>query len=53
MKRFVVQVQEDKETGECYIEFPDEVITESGWQEGDVLQWIDNGDGSFSLKKKE
>ena len=31
--------------------FPDEFIEKLGWKEGDVLQWIDNKDGSFSLVK--
>ena len=33
------------------ITFPDEMIEKLGWKEGDVLQWIDNQDGSFSLVK--
>ena len=33
------------------ITFPDELIEKLGWKEGDVLQWIDNNDGSFSLVK--
>jgi len=33
--------------------FPDEMIEKLGWKEGDVLQWIDNKDGSFLLKKDE
>ena len=33
--------------------FPDEMIEKLGWKEGDVLQWIDNNDGSFSLKKHD
>ena len=33
------------------ITFPDEFIEKLGWKEGDVLQWIDNKDGSFSLVK--
>ena len=33
--------------------FPDKLIEELGWKEGDVLQWIDNKDGSFSLKKHD
>jgi len=31
--------------------FPDEVLKEIGWKEGDVLQWIDNQDGSWTLTK--
>lgn len=31
--------------------FPDELLSTTGWQEGDTLAWIDNGDGSWTLKK--
>ena len=30
-----------------------ELLEETGWKEGDVLKWIDNKDGSFSLVKVE
>mgnify|MGYP001156774461 FL=1 len=33
--------------------FPDELMKETGWMEGDVLEWIPNDDGSFTLVKKE
>jgi len=33
--------------------FPDEFLEELGWKEGDMLQWIDNKDGSFSLVKSD
>ena len=33
--------------------FPDELIEKLGWKEGDVLQWINNNDGSFSLVKSD
>jgi len=35
---YILEVQED-ENGELYITFPDEIIEELGWQEGDVLNW--------------
>ena len=35
------------------ITFPDEMMKELGWKEGDVLEWIDNQDGSFSLVKSD
>ena len=31
--------------------FPEDFLKEVGWKEGDVLEWIDNKDGSFSLVK--
>jgi len=34
---------------EGVLTFPDELIKETGWKEGDVLGWIDNQDGSWTL----
>ncbi len=31
--------------------FTPELLEETGWKEGDLLQWIDNKDGSFTLVK--
>lgn len=31
--------------------FPQDLIDELGWKEGDVLEWIENTDGSFLLRK--
>jgi bifunctional DNA-binding transcriptional regulator/antitoxin component of YhaV-PrlF toxin-antitoxin module len=33
--------------------FPDELMKEIGWEEGDVIEWVPNDDGSFTLVKKE
>ena len=33
--------------------FPEDFLEQAGWKEGDMLEWIDNQDGSFSLKKYE
>lgn len=38
--------------GDGVITFPPEMIEKLGWKEGDLLEWIDRGDGSFELKKK-
>ena len=35
------------------ITFPEDLLEQTGWKEGDTLQWIDQGDGSFKLIKKE
>lgn len=51
-KSYTVEVQEDAE-GELFIQFPDEMMAEVGWKTGDVLNWGDNKDGTFTLTKKE
>ena len=33
--------------------FHEDFLEEVGWKEGDVLEWIDNKDGSFSLVKPD
>lgn len=50
MTDYIIEVQEDNITGELFIQFPDEIIEELGWQEGDVLQWNLKGEGII-LKK--
>ena len=36
---------------EGILTLPLEFLETAGWKEGDVLEWIDNKDGSFSLIK--
>ncbi len=31
--------------------FTPEILEATGWKEGDLLEWIDNKDGSFTLVK--
>lgn len=51
MKTWTLDIKENID-GDKYIEFNDEILAETGWKEGDVLEWIDQGDGSFKLEKK-
>ncbi len=37
--------------GDKFIEFPDELLAELGWKEGDELEWEKRDDGSFSISK--
>lgn len=39
--------------GNLILPFPDDIIGEMGWKIGDVLEWQDNDDGTFSIKKYE
>jgi bifunctional DNA-binding transcriptional regulator/antitoxin component of YhaV-PrlF toxin-antitoxin module len=50
---WVLTVQEDPETGDQILEFPDDLMQSAGWKEGDVLEWIDNKNGSWLLRKKD
>lgn len=49
---WILDVKE-AEDGEPYIELPDELIDSLGWKEGDTVHWKDNGDGTWSLSKKD
>ena len=42
---------EQNENGEYYFLIPDELQENLSWNEGDPMEWIDNGDGSLTLKK--
>jgi hypothetical protein len=50
---WTIEVQEDPETGDAILEFPPDLLANLHWQEGDMLEWKDNGDGSWSLIKKD
>lgn len=50
MTEYIIEVQEDAITGELFIQFPDDIIEELGWQEGDILDWNLKGEGII-LKK--
>jgi bifunctional DNA-binding transcriptional regulator/antitoxin component of YhaV-PrlF toxin-antitoxin module len=49
--KWTVHVQEDPETGELILPFADEMIEAVGWKEGDIIEWIDNKDGTWTMRK--
>lgn len=51
MKRYTVEVTEDSD-GNAVLPLPTEMLEEAGWKEGDVLEWKDNHDGTYSIIKK-
>ena len=51
VKSWVLPVEEDGD--DCVITFPEDLMEQTGWKEGDTLQWIDQGDGSFKMIKKD
>ena len=50
--KWTLDIEEDPETGDAVIKFPEDLLAVAGWQEGDELSWEDLGNGSWSLTKK-
>ena len=48
VNKWVIPVDDDYN-----ITFPEDLLEQTGWKEGDTLEWHDQGDGSFKLVKKE
>ena len=51
-KHWCLTVEEDPETGDSILTFPEDLLESAGWKEGDAIEWIDLKDGSCQLKKK-
>ena len=51
--RWQLPVEEDAVNGEYFITFPDDLLEAANLKEGDDVEWIDNDDGTFILKKSE
>ena len=49
--RSILEVQEDPETGELFVVFPESLMMQLGWKEGDDLQWVERPDGSWTIQK--
>ena len=45
-----VPIEIDSE-GNYFITLPDALIAQVGWNIGDTLEWLDQGDGSFILQR--
>ncbi len=52
-KTWTLEIKEDPENGDAILEFPDDFMEDAGWKEGDTLDWSDNKDGTWTLKKIE
>ena len=49
---WIIDVQEDPETGELFMELPPDLLKSQGWVEGTELTWaVDDATGDVSLKK--
>lgn len=51
-KTWTLTVEDDPDTGDCILTFPEDLLAQAGWKEGDVLIWTDLKNGSWQLTKK-
>ena len=51
VKKWVLPTEVDGLTGDVFVTFPDDLLEAADLKEGDRVEWIDQGDGSYLLKK--
>jgi hypothetical protein len=49
--KWQLPVEIDGASGEYFVQFPDDLLKASKLKEGDQVEWVDQGDGSYLLKK--
>jgi hypothetical protein len=49
VKRWVLPVEYIDD--ECFVSFPEDLLEAANLKEGDQINWVDNGDGSYMLSK--
>ena len=49
--RWQLPVEMDGPSGEYFVSFPDDLLEAANLKEGDKVEWVDRGDGSYLLRK--
>jgi len=52
-KTWTISLEEDPETGDLILPLNDDILEQTGWKTGDSIDWTDNKDGSWTMKKIE
>jgi hypothetical protein len=53
VKKWVLPVEVSNDLEDYVVTFPDDLLEAANLKEGDQVEWHDQGDGSYLLKKKE
>ena len=53
VKKWILPVEVDGPSSEYFVTFPDDLLEVANLKEGDQVEWVDQGDGSYLLKKVE
>jgi hypothetical protein len=51
VKKWVLPVEQDLGNDDYYVNFPDDLLEAADLKEGDQVEWVDNGNGSYTLRK--
>ena len=51
VKKWVLPTEVDGLTGDVIVNLPDDLLERAGLKEGDQVEWIDTGEGSYIMKK--
>ena len=50
-KSYTRNIIQDPDTDDLILDLGDELCREAGWEVGDTLEWIDQKDGTWILRK--
>jgi hypothetical protein len=54
MTQWTITLEEaDDGSGDLVLPLPQDLLDGAGWNEGDTIEWIDNNNGTWSMKKVE
>jgi hypothetical protein len=54
MTSWTITLEEaDDGSGDLVLPLPQDLLDGAGWKEGDTIEWIDNDNGTWSMKKVE
>jgi hypothetical protein len=54
MNKWTLKLEEaDDGSGDLVLPLTDEIMESAGWKIGDTLEWIDNNNGTWSIRKTD
>lgn len=51
VNKWILPVEVDTVNDDYYVTLPEDLLSQLNWKEGDMLNWIDRGEGTFEIKK--
>ncbi len=51
VRKWILPTELDGLTGDVFVNFPDDLLEAANLKEGDQIEWVDQSDGSYLLKK--